>query len=202
MNFFLPYLCLYLFFTSSLLLIYLSVLFFSSLLIPSIFISNPFLSLFPFYLYSLFISISFLSLFPFYLYSLFISIPFLSLFPFHLYSLFISIPFLSLFPFHIYSLFISIPFLSLFPFYLYSLFIFLPFPFLPFTFEITFFQIIILHCHTTLFLLCSQGGGVRMPKVKKTLDDYFKSSKIELGQHLNGKKRIQKEGKVERDWRQ
>ena len=27
---------------------------------------------------------------------------------------------------------------------------------------------------------------MRMPRVKKTLDDYFKSSKIELGQHLNG----------------
>ena len=25
-----------------------------------------------------------------------------------------------------------------------------------------------------------------MPRVKKTLDEYFKSSKIELGQHLNG----------------
>lgn len=27
---------------------------------------------------------------------------------------------------------------------------------------------------------------MRMPRVKKTLDEYFKSSKIELGQHLNG----------------
>ena len=25
-----------------------------------------------------------------------------------------------------------------------------------------------------------------MPRVKKMLDEYFKSSKIELGQHLNG----------------
>jgi hypoxia up-regulated 1 len=25
-----------------------------------------------------------------------------------------------------------------------------------------------------------------MPRVKKMLDDYFKSSKLELGQHLNG----------------
>ena len=33
---------------------------------------------------------------------------------------------------------------------------------------------------------CSLGGGVRMPKVKKILDEYFKASKIELGQHLNG----------------
>lgn len=30
------------------------------------------------------------------------------------------------------------------------------------------------------------GGGVRMPKVKKVLDDYFQSSKVEVGQHLNG----------------
>lgn len=30
------------------------------------------------------------------------------------------------------------------------------------------------------------GGGVRMPRVKKILDEYFKSSKIEIGQHLNG----------------
>mmetsp|Transcript_12702 Transcript_12702/g.12343 ORF Transcript_12702/g.12343 Transcript_12702/m.12343 type:complete len:926 (+) Transcript_12702:120-2897(+) len=30
------------------------------------------------------------------------------------------------------------------------------------------------------------GGGVRMPRVKKMLDDYFKSSKLELGQHMNG----------------
>lgn len=89
------------------------------------------------------------------------------------------------------SIFTSIPFLSFYLFHICLL-----------HFWNTFFQIIILHCHTTLFLLCSQGGGVRMPKVKKTLDDYFKSSKIELGQHLNGKKRIQKEGKVERDWRQ
>ena len=29
-----------------------------------------------------------------------------------------------------------------------------------------------------------------MPKVKKILDDYFKASKIELGQHLNGKQII------------
>lgn len=30
------------------------------------------------------------------------------------------------------------------------------------------------------------GGSVRIPKVKKTLDEYFKASKLELGQHLNG----------------
>ena len=30
------------------------------------------------------------------------------------------------------------------------------------------------------------GGGVRMPKVRKTLDDYFKESKLEVGQHING----------------
>ena len=30
------------------------------------------------------------------------------------------------------------------------------------------------------------GGGVRIPKVKKLLDEYFKSSKLDLGQHLNG----------------
>lgn len=30
------------------------------------------------------------------------------------------------------------------------------------------------------------GGGVRMPRVKKTIDDYFKASKIEVGQHING----------------
>lgn len=30
------------------------------------------------------------------------------------------------------------------------------------------------------------GGGVRMPKVKKLLEEYFKPSKLELGQHLNG----------------
>jgi len=30
------------------------------------------------------------------------------------------------------------------------------------------------------------GGGVRMPRVKKILDDYFKASKLEIGQHLNG----------------
>ena len=30
------------------------------------------------------------------------------------------------------------------------------------------------------------GGGVRMPRVKKTLDDYFKAYKIEVGQHVNG----------------
>lgn len=30
------------------------------------------------------------------------------------------------------------------------------------------------------------GGGVRMPRVKKTLDDYFKASKVEVGQHING----------------
>lgn len=30
------------------------------------------------------------------------------------------------------------------------------------------------------------GGSVRMPKVKKTLDEYFKESKLELGQHING----------------
>ena len=30
------------------------------------------------------------------------------------------------------------------------------------------------------------GGGVRMPKVRKTLDEYFKESKLEVGQHING----------------
>lgn len=30
------------------------------------------------------------------------------------------------------------------------------------------------------------GGGVRMPKVKKLLEDYFKAGELELGQHLNG----------------
>lgn len=30
------------------------------------------------------------------------------------------------------------------------------------------------------------GGGIRIPKVKRVLDDYFKVSKLELGQHLNG----------------
>lgn len=30
------------------------------------------------------------------------------------------------------------------------------------------------------------GGSVRIPRVKKLLDDFFKPSKIELGQHLNG----------------
>ena len=30
------------------------------------------------------------------------------------------------------------------------------------------------------------GGGIRVPSVKKQLEDYFKSSKLELGQHLNG----------------
>ena len=30
------------------------------------------------------------------------------------------------------------------------------------------------------------GGGVRMPRVKKTLEEYFKSAKLEVGQHLNG----------------
>jgi hypoxia up-regulated 1 len=30
------------------------------------------------------------------------------------------------------------------------------------------------------------GGGVRMPRVKKILDDYFKAAKLELGQHMNG----------------
>jgi hypoxia up-regulated 1 len=30
------------------------------------------------------------------------------------------------------------------------------------------------------------GGAVRMPKVKKILDDYFKPSNIVVGQHLNG----------------
>jgi len=30
------------------------------------------------------------------------------------------------------------------------------------------------------------GGGLRIPKVKKILDDYFKPSNLELGQHLNG----------------
>ena len=30
------------------------------------------------------------------------------------------------------------------------------------------------------------GGGLRIPKIKKILDDYFKTSKLELGQHLNG----------------
>ena len=30
------------------------------------------------------------------------------------------------------------------------------------------------------------GGGVRIPKVKKLLEDFFKPSKLDLGQHLNG----------------
>jgi molecular chaperone DnaK (HSP70) len=30
------------------------------------------------------------------------------------------------------------------------------------------------------------GGAVRMPRVKKLLEEYFKESKLELGQHLNG----------------
>jgi hypoxia up-regulated 1 len=30
------------------------------------------------------------------------------------------------------------------------------------------------------------GGGVRMPKVKKVLEDYFKVANLELGQHMNG----------------
>jgi len=30
------------------------------------------------------------------------------------------------------------------------------------------------------------GGGVRMPRVKKTLEEYFKTAKLEVGQHLNG----------------
>mmetsp|Transcript_28468 Transcript_28468/g.48847 ORF Transcript_28468/g.48847 Transcript_28468/m.48847 type:complete len:933 (-) Transcript_28468:116-2914(-) len=30
------------------------------------------------------------------------------------------------------------------------------------------------------------GGGVRMPRVKKLLDEYFASTKTEVGQHLNG----------------
>lgn len=30
------------------------------------------------------------------------------------------------------------------------------------------------------------GGGVRMPKVKKVLEEYFKPANLELGQHLNG----------------
>lgn len=30
------------------------------------------------------------------------------------------------------------------------------------------------------------GGGVRMPRVKKVLDEYFASTKTEVGQHLNG----------------
>jgi len=30
------------------------------------------------------------------------------------------------------------------------------------------------------------GGGVRMPRVKKILEDYFKAGKLEVGQHLNG----------------
>lgn len=30
------------------------------------------------------------------------------------------------------------------------------------------------------------GGGVRMPKVKKVLDDYFSPANVPLGQHLNG----------------
>lgn len=30
------------------------------------------------------------------------------------------------------------------------------------------------------------GGGVRIPKVKKLLDDFFKPAKLDLGQHLNG----------------
>ena len=51
----------------------------------------------------------------------------------------------------------------------------------------------VLHAFFHAFFMCSfmrsswlAGGGVRMPRVKKTLDEYFKSSKIELGQHLNG----------------
>merc|ERR1711871_1847034 len=30
------------------------------------------------------------------------------------------------------------------------------------------------------------GGGVRMPKVKRMLEEYFKPAKLDLGQHLNG----------------
>lgn len=30
------------------------------------------------------------------------------------------------------------------------------------------------------------GGSVRVPKVKKTLEDYFRAGDLELGQHLNG----------------
>jgi hypoxia up-regulated 1 len=30
------------------------------------------------------------------------------------------------------------------------------------------------------------GGGVRVPKIKKLLEEYFKPSKLEVGQHLNG----------------
>ena len=30
------------------------------------------------------------------------------------------------------------------------------------------------------------GGGVRVPKVKKLLEDYFKQANIDLGQHMNG----------------
>lgn len=30
------------------------------------------------------------------------------------------------------------------------------------------------------------GGGVRMPRVKKLLDEYFSATKTEVGQHLNG----------------
>lgn len=30
------------------------------------------------------------------------------------------------------------------------------------------------------------GGGVRMPKVKKILEEFFKPAKLELGQHING----------------
>eukprot|EP01031_Cornospumella_fuschlensis_P034999 gene35000-42386_t len=30
------------------------------------------------------------------------------------------------------------------------------------------------------------GGGVRMPRIKRLLEDYFKSSNLTLGQHLNG----------------
>lgn len=30
------------------------------------------------------------------------------------------------------------------------------------------------------------GGGVRMPKVKKVLEEYFKVASLELGQHMNG----------------
>ena len=30
------------------------------------------------------------------------------------------------------------------------------------------------------------GGGVRMPRVKKIIDGYFSTAKVEVGQHLNG----------------
>ena len=34
------------------------------------------------------------------------------------------------------------------------------------------------------------GGGVRMPRVKKILDEYFKASKLELGEIETGLSRV------------